>query len=167
MLERFDDDAHRRVVVLAQEEARALGHDHIGPEHILLALTRSSGAVSELLVVQGVTRDATRDVVVAISGRSSRPERRPPAVHRGDASRVEGREPLGSRPVTAPTRLRASPPRPARADDGTVDQVFTSLVDDREVLRQAALTILDGPPESDDGVDGTHGVAFRAWRAYR
>ena len=98
MLERFDDDAHRRVVVLAHEEARTLGHDHIGPEHILLALTRSGGAVSELLVVQGMTRDSTREVVVAISAPSLAAQPRAPAVHRGDASRAEGREPLGSRP---------------------------------------------------------------------
>jgi hypothetical protein len=36
MFERFTDRA-RRVVVLAQEEARMLCHDHIGTEHILLA----------------------------------------------------------------------------------------------------------------------------------
>ena len=37
MFERFGDDA-RRVVVRAQEEARLLGHDAIGTEHVLLAL---------------------------------------------------------------------------------------------------------------------------------
>jgi Clp amino terminal domain, pathogenicity island component/ClpX C4-type zinc finger len=39
MFQRFSDDA-RRVVVLAQEDARLLGHDHIGTEHLLLALAR-------------------------------------------------------------------------------------------------------------------------------
>ena len=37
MFERFTDDA-RRVVVLAQEEARLLGHDYIGTEHLMLGL---------------------------------------------------------------------------------------------------------------------------------
>ena len=37
MFERFTDRA-RRVVVLAQEEARVLHHDYIGTEHILLGL---------------------------------------------------------------------------------------------------------------------------------
>jgi ATP-dependent Clp protease ATP-binding subunit ClpC len=39
MFERFDDEA-RRVVVLAQEEARSLWHDYIASEHLLLALCR-------------------------------------------------------------------------------------------------------------------------------
>ncbi len=37
VFERFTDRA-RRVLVLAQEEARLLGHDFIGTEHILLGL---------------------------------------------------------------------------------------------------------------------------------
>jgi ATP-dependent Clp protease ATP-binding subunit ClpC len=37
MFERFTDRA-RRVVVLAQEEARRLNHNYIGTEHILLGL---------------------------------------------------------------------------------------------------------------------------------
>ncbi len=37
MFERFTDRS-RRVVVLAQEEARMLGHRHIGTEHLLLGL---------------------------------------------------------------------------------------------------------------------------------
>ena len=37
MFERFTQEA-REVVVLAQEEARALGHNYIGTEHLLLAL---------------------------------------------------------------------------------------------------------------------------------
>jgi ATP-dependent Clp protease ATP-binding subunit ClpC len=39
MFERFTDRA-RRVVVLAQEEARLLNHNYIGTEHILLGLIR-------------------------------------------------------------------------------------------------------------------------------
>ena len=162
MLERFDDDAHRRVVVLAHEEARALGHDHIGPEHILLALTRSGGAVSELLVVQGMTRDATREVVVAISGRSSRPNPEHLPFTEGtrgvlkDANRsARDRDDAYVTPAHLLLALLAQ-------TEGAVDQVFTSLVDDREVLRQAALTILDGPPESDGGPDEPGGVVLRA-----
>ena len=41
MFERFTDKA-RRTVVLAQEEAALLEHDHIGTEHILLGLLRES-----------------------------------------------------------------------------------------------------------------------------
>ena len=41
MFERFTDRA-RRVVVLAQEEARMLNHTHVGTEHLLLALIREA-----------------------------------------------------------------------------------------------------------------------------
>jgi|ERR1035438_2502366 hypothetical protein len=43
MFERFTDRA-RRVVVLAQEEARLLDHGYIGTEHILLSLVREGTA---------------------------------------------------------------------------------------------------------------------------
>ena len=45
MLERFTDRA-RRVVVLAQEEARRLDHNYIGTEHILLGLIREGEGVA-------------------------------------------------------------------------------------------------------------------------
>ncbi len=42
MFERFTDRA-RRVVVLAQEEARMLNHNYIGTEHLLLGLVHEGG----------------------------------------------------------------------------------------------------------------------------
>jgi ATP-dependent Clp protease ATP-binding subunit ClpC len=45
VFERFSDRA-RRVVVLAQEEARDLGHDYIGTEHLLLGLLKNSGSTA-------------------------------------------------------------------------------------------------------------------------
>jgi ATP-dependent Clp protease ATP-binding subunit ClpC len=45
MFERFTDRA-RRVVVLAQEEARMLDHDHIGTEHVLLGLIHEGAGVA-------------------------------------------------------------------------------------------------------------------------
>ena len=55
MLERFNDDA-KHAVVLGQEAARALGHDHLGTEHLLLGLVRLDGsAVREALAAVGVT----------------------------------------------------------------------------------------------------------------
>ncbi len=52
MFQRFTDRA-RRVVVLAQHEARTLGHDSIGTEHILLALIREGGAIEQRLRQSG------------------------------------------------------------------------------------------------------------------
>lgn len=60
MFERFTDRA-RRAVVLAQDEARLLDHDSIGPEHVLLGLLRLEGDLAaELLEARGVTYEETR-----------------------------------------------------------------------------------------------------------
>ena len=45
MFERFTDEA-RRVLVLAQEEARLLNHNFIGSEHLLLGLLRQRDGVA-------------------------------------------------------------------------------------------------------------------------
>jgi ATP-dependent Clp protease ATP-binding subunit ClpC len=69
MFERFTDRA-RRVVVLAQEEARMLNHDYIGTEHLLLALIRESGGVAaQALESLGITDEAARQQVEEIIGR--------------------------------------------------------------------------------------------------
>jgi ATP-dependent Clp protease ATP-binding subunit ClpC len=66
MFERFTDRA-RRVVVLAQEEARMLIHDYVGTEHILLALIREGGGVAaQALESLGVTEEAARRQVEEI-----------------------------------------------------------------------------------------------------
>ena len=66
MFERFTDRS-RRVVVLAQEEARMLRHDYIGTEHILLALIREGGGVAaQALAALGITEEAARQQVEEI-----------------------------------------------------------------------------------------------------
>jgi hypothetical protein len=65
MFERFTDKA-RHTVVLAQEEARRLRHDHIGTEHLLLGLLREpDGAAATALISLGIGLDAVRDRVAA------------------------------------------------------------------------------------------------------
>jgi hypothetical protein len=59
VFERFTDDC-RRVVVLAQEEARLLAHDRIGSEHLLLAILREGGVVASALAPFGLTVDRVR-----------------------------------------------------------------------------------------------------------
>jgi ATP-dependent Clp protease ATP-binding subunit ClpA len=73
MFERFTDRA-RRVVVLAQEEARGLNHNYIGTEHILLALVgEGEGIAAQALNRFGMTLAGTRDEVVARVSRGSHP----------------------------------------------------------------------------------------------
>jgi ATP-dependent Clp protease ATP-binding subunit ClpC len=78
MFERFTDRA-RRVVVLAQDEARMLHHDYIGTEHILLALTREDdGVAAQALESLGITEEAARQQVEEIIGRG---QQDPPRGH--------------------------------------------------------------------------------------
>ncbi len=74
MFERFTDDA-RRVVVLAQEEARLLHHNDIGTEHLLLALLShdADGIGAQALLADGITYERARVEVVEIVGRGGEP----------------------------------------------------------------------------------------------
>src|SRR5881396_3265151 len=66
MFERFTDRA-RRVVVLAQEEARMLGHNYIGTEHILLGLIREGeGVAAQVLVKLGADLNRVRQQVIQL-----------------------------------------------------------------------------------------------------
>src|SRR5215217_1514802 len=68
MFERFTERG-RQVVVLAQDEARALKHDYIGTEHILLGLLREQeGVAARVLGSLGITLDGVRAHVVRIVG---------------------------------------------------------------------------------------------------
>ncbi len=69
MFERFTDRA-RRVVVLAQEEARMLNHNYIGTEHILLGLIHEGeGVAAKALESMNISLDAVREQVTEIIGR--------------------------------------------------------------------------------------------------
>ncbi len=68
MFERFTDRA-RRVVVLAQEEARMLNHGYIGTEHILLGLIREGeGVAAKALETLGISLEGVREQVQEIIG---------------------------------------------------------------------------------------------------
>ncbi|MFL6249041.1 MAG: Clp protease N-terminal domain-containing protein, partial [Actinomycetes bacterium] len=68
MFERFTDRA-RRVVVLAQEEARLLNHNYIGTEHILLGLIHEGeGVAAKALESLGISLEAERKHVEEIIG---------------------------------------------------------------------------------------------------
>ncbi|MDN5684517.1 ATP-dependent Clp protease ATP-binding subunit [Corynebacterium glyciniphilum] len=73
MFERFTDRA-RRVVVLAQEEARALNHNYIGTEHILLGLIHEGeGVAAKALESMGISLEAVRTEVEDIIGTGGHP----------------------------------------------------------------------------------------------
>jgi|SRR5437870_1156039 len=69
VFERFTDRA-RRVVVLAQEEARLLNHNFIGTEHLLLGLVQEGeGVAAQVLQSLGIALEAVRTKVEEIVGR--------------------------------------------------------------------------------------------------
>ena len=69
MFERFTSQA-RRVVALAQQEARTLNHNWIGTEHLMLGLIgEGSGLAAEVLASLGITLEAARGLVEEVLGR--------------------------------------------------------------------------------------------------
>jgi len=74
MFERFTDRA-RRVVVLAQDEARTLHHNYIGTEHILLGLIHEGqGVAAKTLESLGISLEAVRQQVEEIIGQGQGPQ---------------------------------------------------------------------------------------------
>ena len=73
MFERFTDAA-KRVVVLAQEEARLLGHDYIGTEHLWLGLIHEGdGVAGQVLEALDVSLEPAREGVEEAVGRGPGP----------------------------------------------------------------------------------------------
>jgi ATP-dependent Clp protease ATP-binding subunit ClpC len=72
MFERFDNSA-RRVIVLAQDEARKLNHPYIGTEHLLLGLLRQDGVAARALTGLGIDYDAVLARVEQAMGRGATP----------------------------------------------------------------------------------------------
>ncbi len=69
MFERFTDRA-RRVVVLAQEESKLLGHTYIGTEHLLLGLlAEEEGVAAKAMTDMGMTLESAREKVEQVVGR--------------------------------------------------------------------------------------------------
>jgi ATP-dependent Clp protease ATP-binding subunit ClpA len=111
MFERFIDRA-RRVVDLARHEARTLGHNYIGTEHLLLGLIREGGGAAQLLAGAGVDYDRARQQVIELlygrreAGSATAP---PPAAPAADE--LMGRlTSIATRLTAIEQRLRQSPP---------------------------------------------------------
>ena len=112
LFERFTDRA-RRVVVLAQEEARLLNHNYIGTEHILLGLIHEGeGVAAKALESLGISLEAVRSQVEEIIGQGgSSPCGHIPFT----PARQEGPRAVAARGAAARPQLhrhRAHPARP-------------------------------------------------------
>jgi len=151
MFERFTDRA-RRVLVLAQEEARDLNHSFIGTEHILLGLIREGeGVAAKALDSLGVTFEAVREKVEEAIGSNGNPTPgSPPFTPRAkkvlELSLREALQ-LGHSYIGTEHMLLGL----VREGDGVAAQVLIQLGADLARVRQQVIQMMSGQPGKDQG----------------
>jgi len=150
MFERFTNRA-RRVVVLAQEEARLLNHNYIGTEHLLLGLLHENeGMAAHVLGEMGVSLDAVRGQVMTIVGTGeSSPSGHIPFTPRAkkvlELSLREALQ-LGTDYIGTEHLLLGL----IREGEGVAAQILVRLGQDLNSVRRAVITIYEQhPPDSE------------------
>ena len=144
MFERFTDRA-RRVLVLAQEEARLLNHNFIGTEHILLGLIHEGeGVAAKALESLGVSLEAVKtEVEAAIGPASSTSSGSPPFTPRAkkvlELSLREALQ-LGHNYIGTEHMLLGI----VREGEGVAVAVLTTFGVDLNRVRRAVLQLLEG-----------------------
>jgi ATP-dependent Clp protease ATP-binding subunit ClpC len=155
MFERFTDRA-RRVIVLAQEEARLLNHDWIGTEHLLLGLAREGqGVAAKALEVLGVRLEALRSQVESIIGRGQMaPSGHIPFTPRAkkvlELSLRESKQ-LGHNYIGTEHILLGL----IREGEGVAAQVLVKLGADQARVRQQVIELLSGSAGGPGAAAGT------------
>src|SRR5579875_226143 len=145
MFERFTDRA-RRVVVLAQEEARMLNHNYIGTEHILLGLIHEGeGVAAKALESLGISLEAVRQQVEEIIGQGQQaPSGHIPFTPRAkkvlELSLREALQ-LGHNYIGTEHILLGL----IREGEGVAAQVLVRLGADLNRVRQQVIQLLHGP----------------------
>ncbi|MBY6061397.1 ATP-dependent Clp protease ATP-binding subunit [Microbacterium esteraromaticum] len=146
MFERFTDRA-RRVVVLAQEEAKMLNHNYIGTEHILLGLIHEGeGVAAKALESLGISLDAVREQVQDIIGQGQQqPSGHIPFTPRAkkvlELSLREALQ-LGHNYIGTEHILLGL----IREGEGVAAQVLVKLGADLNKVRQQVIQLLSGAP---------------------
>ncbi len=145
MFERFTDRA-RRVVVLAQEEARLLGHNWIGTEHLLLGLiSEGDGVAAKVLVKLGISTEAVRAKVESIIGEGGK---EPPTGHIPFTPRSKKVLELSLREALALGHNYIGTEHVLlgllREGQGLAAQVLVNLGADLSVVRQSVIQELSG-----------------------
>jgi ATP-dependent Clp protease ATP-binding subunit ClpC len=162
MFERFTDRA-RRVLVLAQEEARLLNHSFIGTEHILLGLIHEGeGLAAKALESLGISLEAVREKVEETIGPAgSAPTGSPPFTPRAkkvlELSLREALQ-LGHNYIGTEHMLLGL----VREGEGVAAQVLQSLGADLPRVRQQVIQLLSGyqgrePVGASTGPSGSEG----------
>jgi hypothetical protein len=151
MFERFTDRA-RRVVVLAQEEARMLNHNYIGTEHILLGLSHEGeGVAAKALESLGISLDAVRQQVEEIIG----PGQQAPSGHIPFTPRTKKVLELSRREMSRLGHNYVGTEHILlgliREGDGVGAQVLITLGADLNRLRQQVIQLLHGHQPNEPG----------------
>ncbi len=146
MFERFTDRA-RRVVVLAQEEARMLNHNYIGTEHLLLGLIHEGeGIAARALESLGITLSAVREQVQDIIG--SGPQA--PSGHIPFTPRAKKVLELSMREAIQLNHGYIGTEHillgMVRANEGVANQVLTKLGAEPAKVRQTVTDMISGYP---------------------
>ena len=159
MFERFTDRA-RRVLVLAQEEARDLNHAFIGTEHILLGLIREGeGVAAKALDALGVTFDVVREKVEEAIGANTNPSPgSPPFTPRAkkvlELSLREALQ-LGHSYIGTEHMLLGL----VREGEGVAAQVLNDLGADMARVRTQVIQMMSGQAGKEAGVASSAGAA--------
>ena len=146
MFERFTDRA-RRVVVLAQDEARSLEHNYIGTERILLGLIREGeGVAAKALEMANISLEGVRDQVIEIIGKGENDSKdhipfTPRAKKVLELSMREALQ-LGHNYIGTEHILLGL----IREGEGVANQVLTNLGADLGSIRQNVIHLLSGYP---------------------
>ncbi|MCF1766344.1 ATP-dependent Clp protease ATP-binding subunit [Corynebacterium argentoratense] len=144
MFERFTDRA-RRVIVLAQNEARMLNHSYIGTEHILLGLIHEGeGVAAKALESLGISLAAVRQEVEEIIGHGTTPPKghipfTPRAKKVLELSLREGLQ-MGHKYIGTEFLLLGL----IREGEGVAAQVLVKLGADLPRVRQQVIQLLSG-----------------------
>jgi ATP-dependent Clp protease ATP-binding subunit ClpC len=168
MFERFTDKA-RRVVVLAQEEARMLNHDYIGTEHLLLGLLQEGkGVGAKALEALGITHEAVRQQVEEIIGRGKQAPRAshiPFTPQAKKALELSLREALqiGHNYIGTEHILLGL----IREGDGPAAQVLAGLGADLDRVRQQVIDLLHGYQGKETNIAHTARRSGKAGRGKR
>ena len=157
MFERFTDRA-RRVVVLAQEEARMLNHNYIGTEHLLLGLVHEGeGIAARALESLGITLNSVREQVQDIIG----PGANAPSGHIPFTPRAKKVLELSMREAIQLNHGYIGTEHillgMVRANEGVANQVLAKLGVEPAAVRQAVMDLISGYPGNGDSKE-TAGV---------
>ena len=167
MFERFTERA-RRVVVLAQEEARLLNHNYIGTEHILLGLIHEGeGLAAQALQNLGIKLESVRTQVVETLGQGAQsPTGHIPFTPRAkkvlELSLREALQ-LGHNYIGTEHILLGL----IREGEGVAAQVLVKLGADLHKVRQTVIHLLSGVQQEEQQAGGGASSSSRGERGSR